>query len=730
MAIIWNQDDRTLTLQTDGSTYQMKIDNHNVLLHTYYGKKTELFDYSYLIDHRDRGFAGNPYDAEKDKTYTLDTLPQEYPCFGSGDFRNSALKVRYGSGASALELRYLKHEILPGKYRIPGLPSMFADEDKADTLIVTMKGDAAELLVHLYYGVIPGADIITRAVVLENCSSEAIYLEKAMSVSLDFQYGSYDLVTFYGRHCMERNVCREKLRHGIQSVGSTRGASSHQQNPFVILADPGTSEESGDCYGLSFLYSGDFMGEAECDQINQTRVIMGIHPANFRWKLEPGDSFYTPEAALSYSSEGFRKLSWNYHDAIRKHLCRGPYGNDRAPILINNWEGTYFDFTGEKLIEMARDAAELGIEMFVLDDGWFGARNSETGGLGDWYANEKKLGCTIGELAAQIHGLGMKFGLWFEPECVSEDSDLYRAHPDWAFTVPGRKPMRGRYQLVLDFGRSEVREHIFRQMCEVLDQSKADYIKWDFNRSVSDVYSAALTSDRQGEAAHRYVLGLYDILERLLARYPNLLIEGCCGGGGRFDAGMLHYAPQIWCSDNTDAVNRMSIQYGTSFCYPVSTMGAHVSACPNHQTGRIVPFSTRGAVAMAGTFGYELDITKMTAEEKEDVRQQVACFKKYSDVIRNGRYYRLTAPGEKNFHAWEMAKEDGSEALVTVVSTVLEGNPLGSYLKLRGLIPEKIYEVEGWEKRYPGSALMNCGVILPTAQYEYQSWQFHIKAAE
>ena len=551
MAIVIEKDDRLFTLCTKNSMYQMKADDKGILLHTYYGRKTDICDYSYLIQRRDHGFSGNPDEAAGDRTYSTDTLPQEYSSFGSGDYRESALDIRYDNGTRTLGLRYEGYEIIKGKYSIPGLPAMYADENEAETLVITLRDDVQDVRVKLYYGVVEDLDVITRSVSVENHGKAPVQLERVMSLCLDQPYGDWDWMTFYGKHEMERQLSRTPIHHGVQSVGSLRGASSHQYNPFVMLADKNATETSGECYGFSLLYSGNFLAAAEKDQFDQTRLIMGIHPGNFEFLLREGEIFHAPEVMMVYSAEGFEKMSNCYHKAVREHVCRGRFKLERRPVLINNWEGTYFDFTGEKLLEMAKEAASCGVELFVMDDGWFGKRDDDNSGLGDWQVNEKKLGCTLSELAERIHGLGMKFGIWYEPECVSEDSDLYRAHPDWAFTVPGRRPNRGRNQLVLDFSREDVRNHIFDEMTKVLDKANVDYLKWDFNRSISDIYCAALPADRQGEVPHRYVLGLYEFLDRLGKRYPDMLIEGCSGGGGRFDAGMLHYTSQIWCSDDT-----------------------------------------------------------------------------------------------------------------------------------------------------------------------------------
>ena len=531
----------------------MGVGNYGQLLHLYYGKRL-TGDMRYLLTYYDRGFSGNPYEAECDKTYSMDALPQEYPCFGNGDFRSPATYDETGAESETLKV-YL--EDAPGGVRVT-----------------------------LLYGVFAEIDIITRAVQITNYGTEAVHVEKAASAALDFMTGEFDVIHFHGRHGMERIFERTPVEHANQVFGSRRGASGHQQNPFVMLSGKQTGEDAGECYGCMLLYSGNFKAEA----------------------------------VLSYSANGFSALSWNLHRLIRSHICRSAYCDTKRPVLINNWEATYFDFTGEKIIEIAKHAAELGVEMLVLDDGWFGKRDDDLAGLGDWTVNEKKLGMPLSQVAEKIRALGMKFGIWIEPEMVCEDSDLYREHPDWAFTIPGRKPVRARYQLVLDYSRKEVVDGIFTQIAKVLDETKADYVKMDMNRHLTDVWSKTEGEQNQGAILHRYMLGVYDFLERLHERYPALLIEGCSGGGGRFDAGMLYYTPQIWCSDNTDAIERVKIQYGTSFAYPSCTVGSHVSAVPNHQTGRTTELATRAAVAMAGSFGYELDLNLLTEEEKEQVR--------------------------------------------------------------------------------------------------------------
>lgn len=724
MGIIYCEKDRIFTLQTKNTTYQMQVDRYGFLLHLYYGKKTDTC-MDYLLTYYDRGFSGNPYDAGEDRTYSMDTLPQEFPCYGNGDFRSTAFAVENADGSMSCDLRYKSHKIFDGKYNLEGLPAVYASEEEVQTLEILMEDPVTGVKVVLLYGVLPAQDIITRSVSVKNESSGKIYLNKIESASLDFLYGDYELLTFYGRHAMERNVQRVPVVHGTQKIGSVRGTSSHQYNPMMILAEKETTEDKGNCYAMSFVYSGCFQGEVLKDQLNQTRMMLGLQEEAFRYPLETGEMFQAPEVILSYSSEGMNRLSQNLHHCIRQHICRGKYKEEIRPILINSWEAAYFDFTGDTIYELAKAAKEVNIDMLVMDDGWFGKRDDDNSGLGDWFVNEKKLGGTLGNLIKRINDLGVKFGIWIEPEMVSEDSDLYRKHPDWALTVPGRNPVRSRNQLVLDFSRKEVVDEIYDQICKVLDQGNIEYVKWDMNRSLMDVYSS-VTRD-QGRVLHDYVLGLYDFLERLVQRYPNLLIEGCSGGGGRFDAGMMYYTPQIWCSDNTDAIDRLRIQYGTSFGYPVSVVGSHVSAVPNHQTGRKTPLHTRGVVAMSGTFGYELNLMKLSEEEKQEIREQIAEYKSYAPIIQNGLYYRLSNPTTEEICAWEFVHTDEKEqskVLLNIVMQVIHGNMTVNYVKLQGLEETAVYREEKSGKRYTGAALMYGGMPLPIEPGEYQAYQY------
>ena len=728
MGIVYSKADRTFTIQTKNTTYQMQVDPYGFLLHLYYGKKTDGSCMDYLLTYYDRGFSGNPFDAGDDRTYSMDALPQEYPSYGTGDYRSTALIIENADGSTACDLRYRSHHIFNGKYKIPGLPAVYADETESQTLEIVMEDAVTGVEVTLQYGVLPDYDVITRSEKIVYRGEGKIFIRKAQSACLDFVQGKYDLLTFYGRHAMERTMQREPVAHGSHVIGSVRGTSSHQYNPMMILADEHTTDQYGNCYAMSFVYSGNFKGETLKDQFGQTRALMGLQDEMFSYPLAEGETFYTPEVLLTFSGSGMNLLSQNLHRCIRQHICRGKYKESVRPVLVNSWEAAYFDFDGDTLYELAKEAKNAGIDMLVLDDGWFGKRDDDNSGLGDWFVNEKKLGGTLGDLIKKINDLGVKFGIWVEPEMISEDSNLYREHPDWALTIPGRNPVHARNQLVLDFSRKEVVDHIFDQICKVLDQGNIEYVKWDMNRSLMDVFSRG--TEDQGRVMYDYVLGLYDFLERIVTRYPDLLIEGCSGGGGRFDAGMMYYTPQIWCSDNTDALDRLQIQYGTSFGYPVSAVGSHVSAVPNHQTGRITSLHTRGVVAMAGTFGYELNLGKLSEEEKQEIRLQVEEYRKFAPLIQTGLYYRLSDPAREEYAAWAFVSEDQKEVLLNVVLQEIHGNMTVNYVKLQGLKCSAIYRDTETGKIYNGAALMEAGIPMPVEMGEFKAYQMHLIAEE
>ncbi len=726
MAIRFDSEKKVFTIDTDNSTYQFMVDKYGYLIHLYYGRRTAgIMDYVLLF--ADRGLSGNPYDAGDDKTYSLDYLPQEFPVEGTGDFRSPMLSIRDSAGTFGCDLRYTGYEIKKGKYGLEGLPAVYSESDKddAETLCVHLKNDRTGLVVVLMYGVLPHLDIITRSAVVTNTGRKRVTVEKLQSACLDFLYGDFDLIDFYGRHTMERHMERFPLKHGSHVIGSRRGYSSHEYNPLLIVADHGATEAAGRCWAMEFVYSGGFKAEAEVEQYKQTRVQMGLSDEKFSYPLDPGKTLTAPEVILTYSGEGLTKLSQNLHKCINRNICRGKYRDAARPVVFNSWEASFFDFTGESLLRLASYAKDLGADMLVVDDGWFGDRFDDKRALGDWTPNEEKLGMPFSELIKKVNEAGLKFGIWFEPEMINENSDLFREHPDWAMAIPGEKPVRGRNQLVLDFSRKEVVDYLYDAMTSVLDQGNIEYVKWDCNRSISDVYS--LMSETQGNVLYDYILGLYDLLERLVKRYPEVLIEGCSGGGGRFDAGMLYYTPQIWCSDNTDAIDRLSIHYGTSFGYPMSTVAAHVSKCPNQETGRVTPLNTRFIVALTGAFGYELDPDEMTAEDREMIKEQIGIYRKYEKLARTGLYYRLADPDTENCTAWNYVSEDGSEALLLAVLRENHGNEHAHYVAPRGLTPGAEYLDETTGRTYSADALMEVGFPLPIAKMDAEGYLYHFK---
>ena len=743
MGILYDEEKKIITINTANTSYQMRIDPYGFLQHTYYGKRVKSEDMSYLYRDYDRACSGNPDDVYPSRRISQDTMPQEYPGYGVGDYRINALAVRNADGSYGADFRYVSHEITPGKYSLNGLPAAYDHDGDAQTLTVRIRDSVTGLMLELLYGVFDRDDVITRAARVINGGSKTAVLDRALSMSLDIPYGRWDMIHFPGKHALERQTEREHLTHLVRCVQSRRGTSSHQQNPFVIICDRHADEDRGRCYGMMLVYSGGFKAEAETDQFDGTRVVMGIQDDQFEWRLEPGDTFETPEVIMTCSDEGLSKLSHNYHHFIRTNICRGKYQFGERPVLLNSWEASYFDFTDETILALADEAADIGVDMLVLDDGWFGVRNNDDAGLGDWYVNEDKIKCGLPELIKKINAKGLKFGIWMEPEMVNEDSCLYREHPDWAFAMPGRKPVRGRNQLVLDMSRKEVVDYLYGCVEKILSENNIEYLKWDMNRSLSDVYSSALPASRQGEVMHRYILGIYDLMERITANFPDVLLEGCSGGGARFDAGILCYSPQIWCSDDTDPVHRLNIQYGTSFGYPVSTVGAHVSASPNHQTGRSTPLHTRGIAAMSGTFGYELDPGRLSAEEKEEIREQISIFRRLNSLIWDGLYYRLSEAGEEWYEAWEFVSQDRSEALLNVAVTDVQPNQPLINIRLKGLDPDGVYELTDDTEKYltpvppftpegtgrtviAGDALMSAGYTLPWVSGDYPAVQIHL----
>lgn len=730
MSIRYNADTHTFLLATRDTSYLMKVSRYGNLLHLYYGERIPDEDLDYLIKVQDRGFSPNPNEAGNDRTFSLDYLTQEYSTDGKGDYRIPSIQVINGDGSQIFSGKVDGFQIYKGKYTIQGMPSLHANaRERVDSLEIRLKDHESGAVAILCYSVFEEKDIITRTTRFVNEGDSAMKLSKIMSATVDYRDSDYDMVYFSGRHTMEREFTRLPVRSGVHAIGSTRGTSSHQQNPFLILCERNGGEDFGRCYGYSLIYSGNFIMETERDQFGQVRVNAGINPQGFTFLIHPGEEFTAPEVVLAFSSQGFTGLTHLYHRIYRENLSRSPYMKKARPVLINSWEAAYFDFDEEKILNIAREAVGMGVDLFVLDDGWFGKRDDDNSGLGDWKVNRKKLKSGLSGLSGKIHDLGLQFGIWIEPEMVSEDSDLYREHPDWCLKAPGRPMSRGRNQLVLDLSRRDVCDYLIQAVNDILSEAKIEYVKWDMNRSISDVWSGLLPADRQRETSHRYILGLYYVMDQIILKHPEIIFCGCSGGGGRYDAAMLYYQPQIWCSDNTDAKARLKIQYGTSFVYPVCTLESHVSVCPNHQTGRVTPLKTRGIVAMDGVLGYELDSTQLTEEEKAICRDQIRFYKKHYRVIAEGDYYRLSSPYENPyFTAWQQVSRDKKKSLVSLVLTDKESNDAQRYIKLKGLDKAALYQIEGQKECYSGAVLMYAGIPVPAELKEYEGIQIVIKA--
>lgn len=726
--INYDEKNRVFHLHNDQISYLLAVEDGKTLAHLYFGKAIKNYHGQLRYPRVDRGFSGN-LPGSLDRTFSRDSLPKEYSSAGEMDYHTPAAVIRQSDGSNALFLTYEGYKIVDGKPDLEGLPHSFVEsKDEAQTLIVTLIDEKSKVKFELSYTIYRNRPVIMRSVKVINDGDKKVNIEKVASMQIDFVDRDFESITLPGAHAHERRVERSEINQGIHVYSSHRGTSSHQMNPFMALVDPDTTEFVGDAYGFAFVYSGNHKFEVERDQFAQTHVNIGINDFNFNWELRPTASFQTPEVLMVYSDQGINKMSQAFHSLIHERVIRSKYKNQVRPILVNNWEATYFDFDEKKLHPIVDDAKEMGIEMFVLDDGWFGHRDDDNSSLGDWSVFEKKFPNGLDHFADYVHQQGLKFGLWFEPEMISMDSDLYKKHPDYLMHVPGRLPSPSRNQYVLDLGRKEVRDNIFDQMNNILSSGKIDYIKWDMNRHLSDIYEADLPSARQGEVYHRYVLGLYDLLERVVDTYPDLLIEGCSGGGGRFDAGMAYYTPQIWASDDSDAIDRLSIQYGTSLVYPQSMMTSHVSVSPNEQNGRITPFNTRGVVGMWGDLGYELDLTKMSKEDRQEVKNQVAEYKKIRQVTQYGTFYRLKNAQISNQCAWETVSPDKNEVVLSVVKVMASAQPYLTKTKLVGLDPKKHYEDQVSHEVYGGDELMNLGIYDPVEHGDFMAHLYHFKA--
>ena len=726
MAIVYDASSKTFNLSTSKTSYVLKVLDSNHVAHVYWGKKIKAKNLDYVL--RSKNWGSFLTNTDNIDDFMLEMTPQEYPGYGSTDLRTPAVELQFSDGTSATDFRYESHNIYAGKNKLNDLPATYVeDENEAMTLELTLVDSLKNVKLILSYSVFEEFDAITRSVKIINESNEDVNINRVLSANVDFRDSDYELLQLSGAWARERHIIRKEIRSGSQSIESRRGSSSHAQNPFMALVRKDTTEQHGEVYGFSLIYSGNFLANVEVDMYENARAQIGINPFDFTWLLKSKEEFIAPEAVLVYSNEGLTGMSHIYNCLYGKRLCKGKYRDEVRPILINNWEATYFDFNETKIKEIAREATNLGMELFVLDDGWFGKRDDDNSSLGDWFVNEEKLKGGLNKLATEINEMGLQFGLWFEPEMVSPISELYKKHPDWCIHIPGRNRSEARRQLILDYSREDVCNYIIEKISEVLSSAPISYVKWDMNRNMSEIGSAKLPANRQREVAHRYILGLYKVLEEITTRFPDVLFESCSGGGGRFDPGMLYYMPQTWTSDNTDAIERLKIQFGTSMVYPNASIGCHVSAVPNHQVDRITPIETRGVVAMSGNFGYELDITKLPESEKEIIKEQVKLYKEIRETIQFGKCYRLSSPFENNDIAWMFISKDCEEIIVSFVRTLAKPNSKFISLKLVGLDESSKYEILGENIIVGGDELMNIGLNVPELKGDYQAKMWRLK---
>lgn len=726
MAIVYDASSKTFNLSTSKTSYVLKVLDSNHVAHVYWGKKIKAKNLDYVL--RSKNWGSFLTNTDNIDDFMLEMTPQEYPGYGSTDLRTPAVELQFSDGTSATDFRYESHNIYAGKNKLNNLPATYVeDENEAMTIELTLVDSLKNVKLILSYSVFEEFDAITRSVKIINESNEDVNINRVLSANVDFRDSDYELLQLSGAWARERHIIRKEIRSGSQSIESRRGSSSHAQNPFMALVRKDTTEQHGEVYGFSLIYSGNFLANVEVDMYENARAQIGINPFDFTWLLKSKEEFTAPEAVLVYSNEGLTGMSHIYNCLYGKRLCKGKYRDEVRPILINNWEATYFDFNETKIKEIAREATNLGMELFVLDDGWFGKRDDDNSSLGDWFVNEEKLKGGLNKLATEINEMGLQFGLWFEPEMVSPISELYKEHPDWCIHIPGRNRSEARRQLILDYSREDVCNYIIEKISEVLSSAPISYVKWDMNRNMSEIGSAKLPANRQREVAHRYILGLYKVLEEITTRFPDVLFESCSGGGGRFDPGMLYYMPQTWTSDNTDAIERLKIQFGTSMVYPNASIGCHVSAVPNHQVDRITPIETRGVVAMSGNFGYELDITKLPESEKEIIKEQVKLYKEIRETIQFGKCYRLSSPFENNDVAWMFISKDCEEIIVSFVRTLAKPNSKFISLKLVGLDESSKYEILGENIIVGGDELMNIGLNVPELKGDYQAKMWRLK---
>jgi len=733
MAIKFNTKSKEFHLYNKEISYIIKILDNNQLGNLYYGKRIHHKEsFAYLFEGGVRPLTA--YVFEGDTFLSLQHTRQEYPSYGTTDFRYPAFEIKQENGSKITNFQFQSYNVFHGKKKLEQLPATYVENEKeAQTLEIILYDDLISTRLLLSYTIYEDFPIITRNAKFIYEGKDKVTLTKAMSCSIDLPDYDYEMVHLSGAWGRERHIRNKKLDHGVQSIYSLRGTSSAEHNPFIALKRPSTTEFEGEVYGFSLVYSGNFLGEVIVDTHDTSRIMLGIHPSMFEWVLNKNESFQTPEVVMAYSAKGINGMSQAYHKLYRTRLARGFWRDKARPILINNWEATTFDFDEDIILNIAKTASDLGIELFVLDDGWFGSRNNDKAGLGDWYVNVKKLPDGIVGLSKKIENMGMKFGLWFEPEMVNKDSDLYRAHPDWIIHTPNRTASHSRNQYTLDFSRKEIVDYIYNAMSKVFREASISYVKWDMNRYITECYSVATIAENQGKVMHEYILGVYSLYERLTSEFPHILFESCSSGGARFDPGILYYAPQGWTSDNTDAVERMKIQYGTSYVYPISCMGAHVSEIPNQQVFRTTPLETRANVAYFGAFGYELDLNHLSEEERAIVRKQVKFMKENRELIQKGTFYRLISPFENKLNSWMVASEDKSEAIVGYYKILNTANEGFKRIKLQGLDENKKYYINNnKEESFFGDELMFAGIPVKSEDLcgeggDFTSVIYHLK---
>lgn len=717
MGIVFKEQEKEFHIFNDSLSYIIGVLPNGHIGNLYFGKRLSTEDtYSHLLVKGSRSLTA--YVFEDDTSFSLQHTRQEYACYGTGDFSQPAFVIGQNDGSQLSHFTFDSFRIFPGKEILEGLPSTYVEADnEATSLEITLVDRVTETRLYLNYTIYENRSVVTRSARFEQVGQQTIRLKRALSMNLDLPDSHYDWLHLDGAWSRERHLQVSRLHQGIQSIYSLKGASSSEHNPFLALKRPTADEHQGEVLGFSLVYSGNFLAQVDVSPYHQTRVMLGIHPDRFEWQLKNGESFQTPEVVMVYSDGGLNKMSQTYHDLYQKRLARGQWRDKERPILLNNWEAMTFDFDEDRILTLAQKAADVGVELFVMDDGWFGERNHDRAGLGDWTVNLEKLPNGLTGIAEKVHAMGMRFGLWIEPEMVNKDSQLYRKHPDWILHHPKRSQSHSRQQFTLDFSREEVYQNIYNQIHTLLSEHDIDYIKWDMNRYMTEVFSVTQESERQGEIFHRYILNLYRLYEQLTKEFPHILFESCSSGGARFDPGMLYYAPQTWTSDDTDAYERLAIQYGTSFVYPLSSMGCHVSEVPNMQVNRVTPISTRANVAYFGAFGYELDLSELSEEEFEQVKEQIAFYKETRRTFQFGTFTRLLSPFENDFTAWQVISEDQMEVIVGVYRGLLRVNEGQYRLYLKGLDPEAGYRLDG-QVIYSGSSLMYAGIPLNMESFD------------